>query len=177
MAKEFSMISPFEERQLSPRIVSFGLSSYGYDIRIADEFKILAPAQKKVVLDPKKIDKKLFVDFKGDFCLIPANSFVLGRSVEYFKIPRNVLAISVGKSSYARIGVIVNVTPLEPCWEGFLTIEITNTSPYPVKIYSNEGISQLIFFESDENCELSYSERKGRYQKQDRITLPFFKEG
>lgn len=175
MAKESAMISPFQEKQLSPAAVSFGLSSYGYDIRIADEFKILSSSKRKVTLDPKKIDKELFVDFKGDFCVIPANSFILGRSVEYFKIPRNVLALSVGKSTYARVGVIVNVTPLEPCWEGFLTIEITNTSPYPVKIYSNEGISQLIFFESDEECEFSYRDKRGRYQKQDKITLPILK--
>lgn len=172
MAKEHEMISPFQEEQLSSTAISSGLSSYGYDIRIADEFKILMPPKRKITVDPKRISRELFVDFKGDFCVISANSFILGRSVEYFKIPRNVLALSVGKSTYARIGVIVNVTPLEPCWEGFLTIEITNTSPYPVKIYSNEGISQLIFFESDEECELSYRDKKGRYQGQDRITLP-----
>lgn len=173
MAREFAMISPFEAKQLSSEVISFGLSSYGYDIRIGNEFKIPDPSKgKEVTLDPKRIDKELFIDFKGDCCIIPAHSFVLGRSVEYFKIPRNILALSVGKSTYARIGVIVNVTPLEPCWEGFLTIEISNTSPYPVKIYSNEGISQLIFLESDQECELSYHDKKGRYQKQDKITLP-----
>lgn len=184
MAKEFEMISPFEEGQLSApvptcahkgtgvAVISFGPSSYGYDIRIADEFKIPRPDKEGITLDPKKMEEGVFIDFKGDSCIIPANSFILGRSVEYFKIPRNVLALSVGKSTYARIGVIVNVTPLEPCWEGFLTIEISNTSPYAVKIYSNEGISQLIFFESDQECGLSYRDKKGKYQKQDRITLP-----
>ncbi len=185
MAKEFAMITPFQEKQLSSAAISFGPSSYGYDIRIADEFKILKSPEIKeksdsdgavggepIFLDPKAIDKELFVDFKGDFCVIPPNSFILGRSVEYFRIPRSVLALSVGKSTYARVGVIVNVTPLEPCWEGFLTIEISNTSPYPVKIYSGEGISQLIFLGSDEECEFSYSDKKGKYQKQDKITLP-----
>lgn len=173
MSEEFAMISPFEAKQIYSVAISFGLSSYGYDIRIGDEFKIPALSNgKEVILDPKNIDEKLFVDFKGDCCIIPAHSFVLGRSVEYFKIPRSILALSVGKSTYARIGVIVNVTPLEPCWEGFLTMEISNTSPYPVKIYSNEGISQLIFLESSEECELSYRDKKGRYQKQDKITLP-----
>ena len=171
MALEYDMIKPFEPKQIKDGNISYGLSSYGYDIRIADGFKIFN-GPKNSVIDPKKINPDLFEDFKGEICVIPANSFVLTRSVEYFKIPRNVLSLCTGKSTYARIGVIVNVTPLEPSWEGYLTIEISNTSPNPVRLYANEGIAQVVFFESQEACQVSYADRKGRYQSQKVITLP-----
>ncbi|MBI3597041.1 MAG: dCTP deaminase [Nitrospirae bacterium] len=171
MAKEQGMISPFEEKQIRQGVISFGLSSYGYDIRIADEFKIFTNINTTIV-DPKNFDLKSFVDFKGPVCIIPPNSFALGMSVEYFKIPRNVMTICVGKSTYARCGIITNVTPFEPEWEGFVTLEISNTTPLPAKIYANEGIAQVVFFESDEPCETSYADKKGKYQAQRGITVP-----
>ncbi|NQT75065.1 MAG: dCTP deaminase [Candidatus Omnitrophica bacterium] len=172
MALEQDMIKPFESSQIKKGNISYGLSSYGYDIRIADEFKIFKATGRPAIIDPKKIDPGLFEDFKGNTCIIPPNSFILARSLEYFKIPRNVLALCTGKSTYARIGVIVNVTPLEPAWEGFITMEISNTSPSPVRLYANEGIAQVIFLESSEQCAVTYSDRKGRYQSQNTITLP-----
>jgi len=171
MAKKHQMIMPFSERQIKKGIVSYGLSSYGYDIRVADEFKVFTNANTTIV-DPKKFDQRSLVDVKGNFCLIPPNSFVLARTVEYFKIPRNILTICLGKSTYARCGIIVNVTPFEPEWEGYATLEISNTTPLPAKIYANEGIAQIIFLEADEICELSYKDKKGKYQAQKRITLP-----
>ncbi|MCL4479199.1 MAG: dCTP deaminase [Deltaproteobacteria bacterium] len=171
MAVELKMIEPFEEHQLSKGIISYGLSSYGYDIRIADEFKIFTNINTAIV-DPKDFDKKSFVDYKGDVCIVPPNSFALGRSVEYFKIPRKIMTICVGKSTYARCGIITNVTPLEPEWEGYITLEISNTTPLPARIYANEGIAQILFFESDEICEISYKDRKGKYQGQKGITIP-----
>ena len=170
-ALEKGMIKPFEERQVRAGVISYGLSSYGYDLRIADEFKIFTNINSTIV-DPKAFDAGSFVDFKGDVCIIPPNSFALGRSVEYFKIPRNVLTISVGKSTYARCGIITNVTPFEPEWEGFVTLEISNTTPLPAKIYANEGIAQVLFFESDEACQTSYADRQGKYQGQQGIVLP-----
>jgi dCTP deaminase len=152
-------------------VVSYGVSSYGYDIRVADEFKIFTNVYSAVV-DPKEFDEKSMVDFKGDVCVIPPNSFALARTVEYFRIPRNVLTICVGKSTYARCGIIVNVTPFEPEWEGFVTLEISNTTPLPAKIYANEGIAQVLFFEADEICEISYADKKGKYQGQKSIVLP-----
>lgn len=172
MALEHDMIKPFEPSQVKKNNISYGLSSYGYDIRIADEFKIFKGSPKKDIVDPKNISSHLFEDVKGPTCIIPPHSFVLTRSVEYFKMPRNVLALCTGKSTYARIGVIVNVTPLEPAWEGYLTIEISNTSSCQVKLYANEGIGQVIFFESDEQCAVTYADRKGIYQAQKTITLP-----
>jgi dCTP deaminase len=171
MVKEYQMIEPYVESQVKDNTVSFGVSSYGYDIRIADEFKIFTNINTTVV-DPKNFDPKSFVDFKGSVAIIPPNSFALGRSVEYFRIPRNVLTICVGKSTYARCGIITNVTPFEPEWEGFVTLEISNTTPLPAKIYANEGIAQVLFFESDEDCLVSYKDKKGKYQKQQGITLP-----
>ena len=171
MALEKGMITPFEERQVRPGTISYGVSSYGYDIRIADEFKIFTNINTTIV-DPKAFDPRSFVDFKGEICVIPPNSFALGRSVEYFKIPRNVMTISVGKSTYARCGIITNVTPFEPEWEGFVTLEISNTTPLPAKIYANEGIAQVLFFESDETCMVSYADRQGKYQGQLGIVLP-----
>jgi dCTP deaminase len=171
MVKEYGMIEPYADAQVSNNAVSFGVSSYGYDIRIADEFKIFTNINSTVV-DPKNFDPRSFVDYKGDVCIIPPNSFALGRSVEYFRIPRNVLTICVGKSTYARCGIITNVTPFEPEWEGFVTLEISNTTPLPAKIYANEGIAQVLFFESDEECLVSYRDKKGKYQKQVGITLP-----
>ena len=171
MALEYDMIKPFQPQQIKNNNISYGLSSYGYDIRIADEFKIFRGSGKDVI-DPKNIGPDLFEDFKGDAYIIQPNSFVLAMSLEYFRIPSNVLALCTGKSTYARIGVIVNVTPLEPSWEGHLTIEISNTSPSSVKIYANEGIGQVVFFESDEQCKITYADRKGKYQSQQSITLP-----
>ena len=170
MALEKGMIKPFEDRQVRKGI-SFGLSSYGYDIRIADEFKIFTNINTTIV-DPKAFDPRSFVDVQGEVAVIPPNSFALGRSVEYFKIPRNVLTICVGKSTYARCGIITNVTPFEPEWEGYVTLEISNTTPLPAKIYANEGIAQVLFFESDEDCETSYADRQGKYQGQQGIVLP-----
>jgi len=165
------MIKPFEDRQVRKGGISYGLSSYGYDIRIADEFKIFTNINTTIV-DPKSFDPRSFVDYQGEVAVIPPNSFALGRSVEYFKIPRNVLTICVGKSTYARCGIITNVTPFEPEWEGYVTLEISNTTPLPAKIYANEGIAQVLFFESDESCETSYADRQGKYQGQQGIVLP-----
>lgn len=171
MAIEHKMIEPFVENQVRDGVVSYGLSSYGYDIRVADEFKIFTNVFSATV-DPKQFDIRSMIDFKGDVCIIPPNSFALARTVEYFRIPRSTLTICVGKSTYARCGIIVNVTPFEPEWEGFVTLEISNTTPLPAKIYSNEGIAQVLFFEGDEPCEISYADRKGKYQKQQTILLP-----
>ena len=165
------MIVPFSEKQVREGVISYGLSSYGYDIRIADEFKIFTNINTTIV-DPKSFDPRSFVDVQGEVAVIPPNSFALGRSVEYFKIPRNVLTICVGKSTYARCGIITNVTPFEPEWEGYVTLEISNTTPLPAKIYANEGIAQVLFFESDEACETSYADRQGKYQGQQGIVLP-----
>lgn len=171
MAKEHQMIVPFSERQIKKGIISYGLSSYGYDIRVADEFKVFTNVNTTIV-DPKQFDQRSLIDVKGKVCLIPPNSFVLARTVEYFKIPRNILTICLGKSTYARCGIIVNVTPFEPEWEGYATLEISNTTPLPAKIYANEGIAQIIFLEADEICEISYKDKKGKYQAQKKITLP-----
>ncbi len=171
MAKENGMIEPFVDNQVRDGAISFGVSSYGYDIRVTDEFKIFTNVFSAIV-DPKKFDRRSMVDFKGDVCIIPPNSFALARTVEYFRIPRNVLTVCVGKSTYARCGIIVNVTPFEPEWEGFVTLEISNTTPLPAKIYANEGIAQVLFFEADEECDISYADKKGKYQKQDGIILP-----
>jgi dCTP deaminase len=172
MALEYEMIRPFEPIQVKNNNISYGLSSYGYDFRLSEEFKIFIGSDNKRAIDPKKINPELFEDFNGKTCIVPSNSFVLGRSLEYFKIPRNVLALCTGKSTYARIGIVVNITPLEPGWEGYITIDISNTSPCPVRLYANEGIAQVVFFESNEACQISYADRKGRYQSQKSITLP-----
>ena len=171
MALDKGMIEPFEERQVRQGAISYGLSSYGYDLRIADQFKIFTNVYNSVV-DPKGFDPRAFVDVHGATCIVPPNSFALGRSVEYFRIPRNVMTICVGKSTYARCGIIVNVTPFEPEWEGYVTLEISNTTPLPAKIYANEGIAQVLFFESDEACAVSYADRQGKYQAQQGIVLP-----
>ncbi len=171
MAIEYGLIEPFEEKLVGKGVVSFGLSSYGYDFRIANEFKIFTNVNSTIV-DPKKFDEKSFITVIGDFCIIPPNSFALGRSVEYFRIPRDILAICIGKSTYARCGIIVNVTPLEPSWEGYLTVEISNTTPLPAKIYAFEGIAQIIFIKASEECEISYADRKGKYMNQPGIVLP-----
>lgn len=165
------MIEPFQDGQIRDGVISYGLSSYGYDIRVADEFKIFTNVNSAVV-DPKQFDPRSMVDFKGDICVIPPNSFALAKTIEYFRIPRTILTICVGKSTYARCGIIVNVTPFEPEWEGYVTLEISNTTPLPARIYANEGIAQVLFFESDEVCETSYADRKGKYQKQGDIMLP-----
>ena len=171
MALEHRMIEPFEDRQVRAGVISYGLSSYGYDIRVADEFKVFTNINSTVV-DPKSFDNRSFVDVKADVCIIPPNSFALSRTVEYFRIPRDVLTVCVGKSTYARCGLIVNVMPFEPEWEGFVTLEISNTTPLPAKVYANEGIAQVLFFQSDEMCEVSYADKKGKYQKQAGLTLP-----
>jgi dCTP deaminase len=171
MALEHGMIEPFEDRQVREGVVSYGLSSYGYDIRVADEFKVFTNINSTVV-DPKAFDARSFVDIKADICIIPPNSFALAKTVEYFRIPRDVLTVCVGKSTYARCGLIVNVTPFEPEWEGYVTLEISNTTPLPAKVYANEGISQVLFFQSDEMCEVSYADKKGKYQGQQGLTLP-----
>ena len=171
MALENDMINPFHEKQVREHVISYGLSSYGYDLRVADEFKIFTKVNSAVI-DPKKFDERSFVSINSDCVLIPPNSFALARSVEYFKIPRDVLTICVGKSTYARCGIIVNVTPFEPQWEGFVTLEISNTTPLPAKVYANEGLCQILFFQSDEPCEISYADRKGKYQAQKGIVLP-----
>jgi len=171
MAQEKHMIDPFVENQVRKGVISYGLSSYGYDIRVANEFKIFTNVFS-VTVDPKQFDVKSMVDFNGDVCIIPPNSFALARTVEYFRIPRDTLTICVGKSTYARCGIIVNVTPFEPEWEGYVTLEISNTTPLPAKIYANEGIAQVLFFEGDEVCETSYADRKGKYQNQQGILLP-----
>ncbi len=175
MAMEHGMIEPFEPGQVKQKqgqnIVSYGTSSYGYDIRCSDEFKLFTNLNSTIV-DPKQFDSNSFVDVKSDVCIIPPNSFALARTVEYFRIPRTVLTICLGKSTYARCGIIVNVTPFEPEWEGYVTLEFSNTTPLPAKIYANEGVAQVIFFESDEVCETSYKDRKGKYQFQQGVTLP-----
>lgn len=171
MALEQEMIVPFVENQVRENVISYGVSSYGYDVRIADEYKIFTNINSTIV-DPKHFDPKSFVDFKGEVCIVPPNSFALGRTIEYFKIPRKTMTICVGKSTYARCGIITNVTPLEPGWEGYITLEVSNTTPLPAKIYSGEGIVQILFFESDEECLTSYAEKKGKYQGQTGVTLP-----
>jgi dCTP deaminase len=171
MALEQRMIEPFVDAQVRNGVISYGVSSFGYDIRVADEYKIFTNVFSAVV-DPKNFDPKSMVDFQGDVCIVPPNSFVLARTVEYFRIPRQVLTICLGKSSYARCGLIVNVTPFEPEWEGYVTLEISNTTPLPARIYSNEGIAQVLFFEGDEPCDISYADKKGKYQKQQSIVLP-----
>ena len=171
MATQHRMIEPFAENQVRDGVISYGVSSYGYDIRVADEFKIFTNINSTIV-DPKRFDEQSFVDFKGDVCIIPPNSFALARTVEYFRIPRNILTVCVGKSTYARCGIIVNVTPFEPEWEGTATLEISNTTPLPARIYANEGIAQVVFFEADEICETSYADKRGKYQAQREITLP-----
>ncbi len=174
MALEYKMIEPFEPRQVrkneKSNVISYGVSSYGYDIRVADEFKIFTNINSTVV-DPKNFDPNSFVSFKGDICIIPPNSFALAKTIEYFRIPRNVLTVCVGKSTYARCGIIVNVTPFEPEWEGIVTLEISNTTPLPAKIYANEGIAQVLFFESNEECEVSYKDKRGKYQSQTGVTF------
>jgi dCTP deaminase len=194
MALEHGMIEPFVEGQVRESVVSYGLSSYGYDIRVADEFKVFTNVYGSVI-DPKSFDPRSFVDMKAevciippnsfalartieyfrvprDVCIIPPNSFALARTIEYFRVPRDVLTVCLGKSTYARCGIIVNVTPFEPEWEGHVTIEISNTTPLPAKIYANEGIAQVLFFQSDEVCEVSYKDKKGKYQAQRGVTLP-----
>jgi dCTP deaminase len=171
MALKHKMIEPFEENRTRPGVISYGVSSYGYDIRVANEFKIFTNVFNAVV-DPKQFDDTSMVDFEGDICVIPPNSFALARTVEYFRIPRSVLTICLGKSTYARCGLIVNVTPFEPEWEGYVTLEISNTTPLPARIYANEGIAQVLFFEADEVCDISYADKKGKYQKQVSIALP-----
>ncbi|NWF52441.1 MAG: dCTP deaminase [Nitrospirae bacterium] len=165
------MIEPFSDKQIRENVISYGLSSYGYDMRIADDFKIFAGINHKFI-DPKELGPNNFIDFKGSICVIPPNSFALGRSVEYFRIPRETIAICLGKSTYARCGIIINITPLEPEWEGYVTIEISNTAPLPAKIYANEGIAQILFLEASEVCDKSYADRAGKYQAQKEITLP-----
>lgn len=175
MAVESSMISPFESKQVrvnnTNKVISYGTSSYGYDVRCSDEFKIFTNINNSIV-DPKNFDNESFVSIKSDVCIIPPNSFALARTVERFKIPRSTLVICLGKSTYARCGIIVNVTPLEPEWEGHVTLEFSNTTPLPAKIYANEGVAQMLFFESDEICELSYKDKSGKYQDQQGVTLP-----
>ena len=175
MAEEHGMIEPFESGQVryvdNKKVISYGTSSYGYDIRCADEFKVFTNINSTIV-DPKDFDPASFVDVKSDVCIIPPNSFALARTVEYFRIPRNVLTVCLGKSTYARCGIIVNVTPFEPEWEGYVTLEFSNTTPLPAKIYAGEGCAQVLFFESDEPCEVSYADRGGKYQKQHGVTLP-----
>lgn len=171
MALEHGMIEPFVERQVRDGAISYGVSSYGYDMRVANQFKIFTNVYSAIV-DPKDFSPTSFVDVETDVCIVPPNSFALARSVEYFRIPRNVLTLCVGKSTYARTGIITNVTPFEPGWEGFVTLEISNTTPLPAKIYANEGIAQVIFFEGDEPCEVSYADRKGKYQGQTGVTPP-----
>jgi dCTP deaminase len=172
MANEHGMIEPFENAQVREGTISYGVSSYGYDMRVADEFKIFTNVNNAIV-DPKAFDDRSFVNFQGPVCIVPPNSFALARSVEYFRIPRNVITLCVGKSTYARCGIITNVTPFEPEWEGFVTLEISNTTPLPAKIYANEGIAQVLFFEGDpEGPEVSYKDRKGKYQGQVGVTTP-----
>ncbi len=171
MALEHGMIEPFEGRQVREGVISYGVSSYGYDMRVATEFRIFTNVLNSVI-DPKAFDANSLVSYEGDVCIVPPNSFALARSVEYFRIPRDVLTITVGKSTYARCGIITNVTPFEPEWEGHVTLEISNTTPLPAKIYANEGIAQVLFFRGEEEPEVSYADRKGKYQKQLGVTLP-----
>ncbi|MFI5249123.1 MAG: dCTP deaminase [Gemmatimonadales bacterium] len=171
MAAEHRMIEPFEGRQVREGVISYGVSSYGYDMRVASEFRIFTNVLNSIV-DPKNFDRKSFVEWEGPVCVVPPNSFALARSVEYFRIPRDVMTICVGKSTYARCGLIVNVTPFEPEWEGFVTLEISNTTPLPARVYANEGIAQVLFFKGDEMPEVSYKDKKGKYQGQQGVTLP-----
>ena len=171
MAREHGMIEPYEDAQVRAGTISYGVSSYGYDMRVAREFKIFTNVNNAIV-DPKEFDDRSFVAYEGDVCIVPPNSFALARSVEYFRIPRSVMTLCVGKSTYARCGIITNVTPFEPEWEGYVTLEISNTTPLPARIYANEGIAQVIFFESDEVCDVSYADRKGKYQGQVGVTTP-----
>ena len=171
MAQAEQMIEPFVENQVRDGVISYGVSSYGYDMRVADEFKIFTNVHSAIV-DPKNFSEDSFVDFQGDICIIPPNSFVLARSVEYFRIPRMILCITLGKSTYARCGLIVNVTPLEPLWHGHVTLEISNTTPLPAKVYANEGIAQVLFYEADDECEISYGDKGGKYQGQKGVTIP-----
>jgi dCTP deaminase len=171
MAREHQMIEPFVDDQVRQGVISYGVSSYGYDVRVGDEFKVFTNVYNTVV-DPKSFDPKSFVDITADVCIIPPNSFALASTIEYFRIPRDVLTVCLGKSTYARCGIIVNVTPFEPEWEGHVTIEISNTTPLPAKIYANEGIAQVLFFQSDEPCARSYKDKKGKYQAQRGVTLP-----
>src|SRR3981189_2043092 len=171
MAREHRMIEPFESSQVRSGVISYGVSSYGYDMRVAPEFKIFTNVLSAIV-DPKHFDAKSFVEFSGDVCIVPPNSFALARSVEYFRIPRNVLTVCVGKSTYARCGIITNVTPFEPEWEGHVTLEISNTTPLPARIYAGEGLCQFLFFRGEEPCETSYADRKGKYMRQRGVTLP-----
>jgi len=171
MAREHKMIEPFVEDQVREGVISYGVSSYGYDVRVGDEFKVFTNVYNTVV-DPKNFDSKSFVDIRADVCIIPPNSFALASTIEYFRIPRDILTVCLGKSTYARCGIIVNVTPFEPEWEGHVTIEISNTTPLPAKIYANEGIAQVLFFQSDEPCARSYKDKKGKYQAQRGVTLP-----
>lgn len=173
MALEEGVIEPFVDHQRRDGVISYGLSSYGYDIRVANEFKIFTPGLGDLTLvDPKRFDTRAMVNYEGDVCVIPPNSFALGRSVEYFRIPRDVLCVCLGKSTYARCGIIVNITPFEPEWEGYVTLEISNTTPLPAKIYGGEGIAQVLFFEADDECQISYADKKGKYQHQRDIVLP-----
>jgi dCTP deaminase len=171
MARDHQMIEPFVEGQVRGGVISYGVSSYGYDVRVGDEFKVFTNVYNTVV-DPKNFDPKSFVDIKADVCIIPPNSFALAGTIEYFRIPRDILTVCLGKSTYARCGIIVNVTPFEPEWEGHVTIEISNTTPLPAKIYANEGIAQVLFFQGDEPCAVSYKDKKGKYQAQRGVTLP-----
>ena len=171
MALEHKMIDPFVENQVRSGVISFGLSSYGYDIRVADEFKVFTNINNTVI-DPKAFDPRSFVDLRTEVCIVPPNSFALARTIEYFRIPRDVLTVCLGKSTYARCGIIVNVTPFEPEWEGTVTLEISNTTPLPAKIYANEGLAQVLFFQGDEPCEVSYADKQGKYLKQRGVTLP-----
>jgi dCTP deaminase len=171
MAREHNMIDPFVDDQVRQGVISYGVSSYGYDVRVGDDFKVFTNVYNTVV-DPKNFDPKSFVDIKADVCIIPPNSFALASTIEYFRIPRDILTVCLGKSTYARCGIIVNVTPFEPEWEGHVTIEISNTTPLPAKIYANEGIAQVLFFQSDEPCARSYKDKKGKYQAQRGVTLP-----
>jgi dCTP deaminase len=171
MALEHQMIEPFVDSQVRSGAISYGVSSYGYDVRVGDDFKVFTNVYNTVV-DPKNFDPKSFVDIKADVCIIPPNSFALASTIEYFRIPRDILTVCLGKSTYARCGIIVNVTPFEPEWEGHVTIEISNTTPLPAKIYANEGIAQVLFFQGDEPCEVSYKDKKGKYQAQRGVTLP-----
>ena len=175
MSLENKMIEPFVEKQATNGAISYGVSSYGYDIRVSNEFKVFTDVYNTVV-DPKSFDEKSFVTIVGDECIIPPNSFALARTVEYFRIPRSTVTVCVGKSTYARCGIIVNVTPFEPEWEGHVTLEISNTTPLPARIYANEGIAQVLFFEGDEECDISYADKKGKYQNQTGITLPRMKD-
>jgi len=171
MAREHGMIEPFVESQVRAGVISYGVSSYGYDMRVARQFKIFTNVHSAIV-DPKNFDPQSFVDYEGDVCIVPPNSFALARSVEYFRIPRSVLTLCVGKSTYARCGILTNITPFEPGWEGHVTLEISNTTPLPARIYAEEGIAQVLFFEADEECEVSYADKKGKYQGQRGVTPP-----